>query len=185
VYQAFEEMDLEEIARLIQVNFAGACFVTRAFLPSMAEAGRGHVVMMASIAGRLAMTPCGIYSAAKHGMVAFAETLRAEVSRHGIGVHVICPGRVETDFFQHQTFVQRAPRPEAQRAIPVESVARATIDAVGHDRFLTYRPRVYGLIVWLAQTMPLLSRPLLQRLMRARVASLSLRAIPGQASDAR
>jgi len=76
VYQTFSELDPEEIARLIQVNFAGACYVTRAFLPSMESAGRGHIVMMASMAGRLPMTPCGVYSASKHGIVALAETLR-------------------------------------------------------------------------------------------------------------
>ena len=75
------------------MNFAAPAFV-QAFLGSMAVAGRGNIVLMASIAGRLPMTPCGIYSAAKHGMVAWAETLQAEVARHGIDVHVICPGRV-------------------------------------------------------------------------------------------
>jgi len=181
VYRAFEEMDLSEVERLIDVNFAGACFVTRAFLDSMIAARRGHIVMMASIAGRLPMTPCGVYSAAKHGMVAWAETLAAEVAHYGIRVHVICPGRVETGFFDHQTFVERTPRREAQRALPVESVARATIEAVERGRFLTYRPRGYAFVVWAAQSAPVLSRPFLQWLMRSRIATLASQ----KTSDAR
>ena len=181
VYRSFEEMELEEINRLIQVNFSGACFVTSAFLGSMAAARRGHIVLMASIAGRLPMTPCGIYSAAKHGMVAWAETLKAEVARHGIDVHVVCPGRVDTAFFHHDTFVQRTPRPEAQQFVPVESVARAAIEAVERGRFLTYRPRTYRFVVWAAQSLPVLSRPWLQGLMRARIQTL----VGGKPNDAR
>jgi len=92
-----------------------------------------------------------------------------------VQVHVICPGRVETDFFKHPTFVARAPRPEAQRSIPVEEIAAATIDAVTKGRFLTYRPRTYRVVAWAEQAVPVLSRPLLQWLMRARVASLKSR----------
>jgi len=173
VYQSFIEMAPEEIARLIEVNFSGACFVTRAFLPSMQVARRGHLVMMTSIAGRVAMTPCGIYSAAKHGMVAFAETLRAEVASHNLHVHVVCPGKVPTDFFNHETFLRRPPRPEAQHWIPVQQVARATIEAVEHNHYMTYRPRSYRFVAWASQAIPLLSRPVLQRLMRARIEELS------------
>jgi short-subunit dehydrogenase len=172
IYRAFEEMEVSEIDRLLRVNFIGACLLTREFLPAMIRGGGGHVVIMASIAGRLPMTPCGVYSAAKHGLVAWAETLRAEVHRHNIHVHAICPGRVETPFFHHETFVQRAPRREAQSQVSVESVAHATIQAVQSGRFLAYRPRWHRLLVWVAHSLPVLSRPALQYLMRARVASL-------------
>lgn len=179
VYRAFEEMDPAEIDQLLRVNFVGACLLTREFLPGMIRNGRGHVVIMSSIAGRLPMTPCGVYSAAKHGLVAWAETLRAEVHRHGIQVHAICPGRVETPFFDHETFVNRAPRREARSAVPVEAVAWATVQAVRTGRFLAYRPRWHRCLVWLAHSLPLLSRPALQQLMRARVASLDIPSATG------
>jgi uncharacterized protein len=174
IYRTFEELEADEIDRLLRVNFVGACLITRAVLPAMIENGGGHIVMMSSIAGRLPMTPCGVYSAAKHGMVAWAETLRAEVHRHGIEVHTICPGRVETAFFDHETFVQRAPRREAQGSVPVATVARATIDAVRRGALFSYQPRWYRWMVWLAHSAPVLSRPALQRLMRQRVASLAI-----------
>ena len=107
----------EEIQRLFQVNLVGAALVTREFLPDMIRAGGGDVVMIASIAGRIPMTPCGVYSASKHGLVALAELLRVEVARFNVRVHVVCPGRVETDFFSHESFRQRAligPRPPAR-----------------------------------------------------------------------
>jgi short-subunit dehydrogenase len=172
VYRLFVEMPAEEIQRLLTVNFVGGCLITREFLPAMVAAGHGDVVVMASIAGRLVMTPCGVYSAAKHGLVAWAHTLRLELKQTGVRVHVICPGRVETDFFAHETFVQRDRRAETSFTVPVEIVSRATIAAIQKNRFMTYVPSSYGLLVWLANSFPFPVRMLLDRLMEERARSL-------------
>jgi short-subunit dehydrogenase len=173
VYRLFEEMPTEEIERLLTVNFVGGCLITREFLPGMVTAGRGDIVVMASIAGRLVMTPCGVYSAAKHGLVAWAHTLKLELRQTGVRVHVICPGRVETDFFAHETFAQRERRAETRFTIPVETVSREIIAAIGKNRFITYVPSYYGLLVWLADSFPFPVRTLLDRLMEERVRSLA------------
>lgn len=172
VYRTFEQMSSEEIRRLVDVNLSGAAVVTRELLPAMIRAGGGHVVMIASIAGRVPMTPCGVYSASKHGMVALAELLRVEAARFNVRIHIVCPGRVETPFFEHESFQRRAHRPESERTIPIETVSRAILDAVTADRRMTYVPRYYGPLVWLAQAMPLLFRPLWRRLMTSRVEAL-------------
>jgi short-subunit dehydrogenase len=172
VYRLFQEMASEEIARLLAVNFLGGCLVTREFLPAMVAAGHGDVVVMASIAGRLVMTPCGVYSAAKHGLVAWAHALKLELKRTGVRIHVICPGRVETDFFADESFVQRERRTEMRFTIPAETVSHATIVAIKKNRFMTYVPGFYGLLVWLAHSFPFPVRMLLDRLMEARVRSL-------------
>jgi len=85
---------------------------------------------------------------------------------------VICPGRVETDFFAHETFVQRDRRAETRFTIPIENVSRATIAAIQKNRFMTYVPSSYGLLVWLANSFPFPVRMLLDRLMEERVRSL-------------
>ena len=178
LYYTFDQLPAAEIERLIDVNFTGAALVTRAFLPDMIAAGGGDVVMVASIAGRIPMTPCGVYSAAKHGMVSLAELLRVETARFGVRVHVVCPGRVETSFFAHESFRQRAHRPETARTIPIEAVSRAIVAAVDHDRRFQYVPRHYGVLVWLTEAAPLAFRPLWHRLMRARVDAAAPR--PGE-----
>jgi short-subunit dehydrogenase len=180
VYQTFEQTRPEEIHRLFDVNLAGAALVTREFLPGMIRAGGGHIVMMASIAGRIPMTPCGVYSASKHGLVALAELLQIEIARFHVRIHVVCPGRVETDFFSHESFKVRAHRPESTRTIPIESVTRAVIDAVSGNRFMTYVPRYYGLLAWFAAAMPLLFRPLWHRLMASRVESAYAKSAGGR-----
>jgi short-subunit dehydrogenase len=172
VYHTFEQTSAEEIQRLFQVNLVGAALVTREFLPDLIRAGGGHVVMMASIAGRIPMTPCGVYSASKHGLVALAELLQIETARFHVRVHVICPGRVETDFFAHESFRTRGHRPETTRTIPIERVSRAAIEAVERNRFMTYVPRHYGLLAWLAAAAPAAFKPLWHRLMSSRVEDL-------------
>jgi uncharacterized protein len=175
VYYTFEQMPPEEIHRLFQVNLVGAALVTREFLPDMIRAGGGHVVMMASIAGRIPMTPCSVYSASKHGLVTLAELLQIETARFNVDVHVVCPGRVETDFFAHESFQTRTHRPEAARTIPVELVSQAVIAAVARNRFMTYVPWYYGILAWLAAAAPRAFKPFWHRLMSSRVEDLYTR----------
>ena len=169
VYQTFEETSANEISRLLAVNLEGACTMTREFLPSMIQRRSGNIVFMASIAGRIPITPCGVYGGAKHAIVALASTLRVELKRFKISVHVICPGRVETDFFLHRTFVERQQRPETKWTVSVEAVSRATISSVRSDRFMTYVPKSQGLLVWLTNAFPFIFRPVLDRIMEGRV----------------
>jgi short-subunit dehydrogenase len=117
------------------------------------------------------MTPCGMYSAAKHGLVAFARLLDIEAARFNVHVHVVCPGRVDTEFFAHESFKSRGYRPEAERTIPIEAVSAAVVDAVQRDRFMTYVPAHYGMLAWLAEAAPPVFRPVWRRLMASRVAS--------------
>jgi short-subunit dehydrogenase len=170
-YKTFAELDIEEIEQLVNVNLVGAMRCTRAFLPHMIERRSGAIVNMASIAGRLVMTPNGTYSAAKHGLVAWSETLRYELAGYDIQVNVICPGRVETPFFDHESFKTRAPRVESRYTITVEDVSRATRRAIIRNRFITYMPRVFGLVVWLTNALPFLVKPLYGMLLTSRIRS--------------
>lgn len=171
-YRTFEKMDMEEIERLVNVNLLGAMRCTRAFLPEMIARRSGAIVNMASIAGRLILTPNGTYCAAKHALVAWSETLRYELMPFGIQVNVICPGRVETPFFEHETFQNRAARPETKHTVRIEDVSRATLRAVVNNNFMTCIPRSAGLLIWLTNTLPFLMKPLYGRLISSRIKSI-------------
>lgn len=176
-YRTVEGSDLEELERLISVNFMGAMRCTRAFLPSMAARQSGTLVNIASIAGRMIITPNSTYGAAKHALVAWSEALKYELARFNIHVNVICPGRVELDtsFFEHETFRNRAPRVETRLTITVGDVSRATLQAIARNRFLTYVPWTLGLGVWLTNAFPFLVKPIYGRLLRSRIESIYTR----------
>lgn len=172
VYETFEESDLTEILRLVDVNLLGVIRCIKGFLPSMIARRSGQIVNIASIAGRLIITPNGTYGAAKHGLVALSEALKYELGHFGIKVNVICPGRIETAFFDHETFQKRAARPETKHTIPIEKVSREIIRAIEKNRYMTYVPSTLGLLVWLTNAFPFIVKPLYGKLLSSRIQTL-------------
>ncbi|MGE0221496.1 SDR family NAD(P)-dependent oxidoreductase [Mycolicibacterium sp.] len=86
---------------VIDVDLWGPIHGVQTFLPRMIEQRRGgHILFTASYAGLAPVAGMGPYCVAKYGVVALAEVLRAEVRQHAIGVSVLCPMRVATNFGQ-------------------------------------------------------------------------------------
>ena len=84
----------------IDVNLRAPIQLTRALLPGMLERGRGHVVLVSSLSGKVASPRSGLYSATKFGLRGFAAGLREDVEPLGIGVTVVFPGFVsDAGFF--------------------------------------------------------------------------------------
>jgi NADP-dependent 3-hydroxy acid dehydrogenase YdfG len=91
-------------ARMYDVNVLGTVRVTQALLPALRSSGRGDVVLMGSTAGLVAYEGGGGYAAAKHGIHAFAGTLRLEEAENDVRVIEIAPGMVRTDEFSLNRF---------------------------------------------------------------------------------
>jgi short-subunit dehydrogenase len=89
-----EDFEPEQIDRALDVNLRAPIQLTRALLPGMLERGRGHVVLVSSLSGKVASPRSGIYSATKFGLRGFAAGLREDVEPRGIGVTVVFPGFV-------------------------------------------------------------------------------------------
>jgi short-subunit dehydrogenase len=95
-----EDFDPEDIDRALDVNLRAPMQLTRALLPAMLQRGRGHVVLVSSLSGKVASPRSGVYSATKFGLRGFAAGLREDVEPSGIGVSVVFPGFVsEAGFF--------------------------------------------------------------------------------------
>jgi NAD(P)-dependent dehydrogenase (short-subunit alcohol dehydrogenase family) len=97
-YGAVEEITPEEWRAQFDVNLFGAIETTRAVLPLMRRTGGGTVVMVSSVAGRLAIPFAAPYCASKHALEAVADALRVEVAPFGIRVVLVEPGPIETRF---------------------------------------------------------------------------------------
>ncbi|AJD91369.1 hypothetical protein JMA_20520 [Jeotgalibacillus malaysiensis] len=98
LFERLEDTPDEKISSMINVNVISLMLLSKAVLPSMK--GGGHVVNIASQAGKLATPKSSIYSAAKHAVLGFSNSLRMEVAKDGIFVTTINPGPIETDFFE-------------------------------------------------------------------------------------
>lgn len=104
---SFAKLSLEDIERVVTTNYLGVLWCTKAFLPMMLEAGPGHIVNIASLAGRFAVPGASVYTATKHAVVAFSEALHYELSPKGILVTSLNPGLVATETFPHTDRVDR------------------------------------------------------------------------------
>ena len=95
--------DTNEWRRMIEVNCLGLLYCTHAALPVMQENGGGHIVNVASVAGRRARLGSAVYNMTKFGVVGFTEGLRQEALHSNIRVSVVEPGYVETELQGHNT----------------------------------------------------------------------------------
>jgi NADP-dependent 3-hydroxy acid dehydrogenase YdfG len=99
----FTDGSPEDWRRMLEVNLLGLFYATRSALPHLKRSGRGHVVNVSSVAGRIGFPTGAVYSATKFGVVGFSETLRHELLADKIRVTVIEPGAVESELIDHVT----------------------------------------------------------------------------------
>jgi len=95
---AIEDTSIEEAQAQFETNFFGTHRVCRALLPHLRAQGRGYIINMSSLAGRVSIPFQGIYSATKFAIEAYSEALRMEVRPFGIQVSMIEPGDFATSF---------------------------------------------------------------------------------------
>ncbi len=109
------EAPVEEWERMVEVNLLGLLYATKAAMPHLLEAAEGErgvadVVNISSVAGRIARRGSGVYNATKHGVGAFSESLRQEVTKRHVRVSLVEPGAVATELTSHN-------RPEVQKEL--------------------------------------------------------------------
>jgi short-subunit dehydrogenase len=95
---SIEEVPMTIARACLETNVLGMLSVTQAFLPFMRSRGRGHVINVSSLVGRIVMPYEGVYVASKHAVEGLSDALRFEVAPFGIDVTIIEPGAVQTDF---------------------------------------------------------------------------------------
>jgi short-subunit dehydrogenase len=121
----------EMIREVIETNLLAPMLLSRAVLPGMLERQRGHLVQVASLAGKAGLPFLSLYAASKHGLVGFNHSLQGELSGTGVHSTVICSGFVSSEgmwarFHRriHPGFGLNAP----------EAVARKVVKAIQQDK---------------------------------------------------
>ena len=124
--------------RIMDINYFGTVALTKAVLPSMLARRAGHIVPISSVIGYVGVPLRSAYSASKHALHGFFETLRAETAKQGIAVTMVVPGYVKTnvsenalrgDGSRHGTMDATH-----QRAMLPEDAAPKIIDAVAKKK---------------------------------------------------
>ena len=134
---------IDEWQRMVQINLLGLLYASHAALPHLLNAAReeprrvADVVNISSTAGRLARAGSGVYNATKHGVVAFSEALRQEVTRSHVRISIVEPGAVATELPLHN-------RPEIREQIEKRFGDTETLtaeDIAETIAFIVTRPR--------------------------------------------
>lgn len=161
---------LEDWHWIVDVNLWGVVHGCHFFAPKMALRGRGQIVNIASAAGYYNSEAMTAYGTTKYAVVGLSEGLRAELSPHGVGVSVICPGFIDTeivasmrmrgsDYSEHER--ARISNFFEKRNYPPERVASAVANAVRtNPALLPVTPEAWALYV-AKRAAPSLSRKLL------------------------
>ncbi len=137
-HRRFLDWELEDMERVMRVNYLGTLYFTKALLPAMVEAGRGWLVFIASAAGRIAPADESAYAASKHAVVGLASSLSLEVEDAGVHVLTVCPGAIRTPFFDDEALARLPAVARRQMAEP-EDLVEAILDALARgSRELTF-----------------------------------------------
>lgn len=152
----FLDQDAAAWERTLAVNLRSHLVCTKALLPGMVGRKSGHLVFIASAAGLMGVPGMALYSASKHAVVGFADSLRLELSRSrsGVGVTIVCPSFISTGMFEG------AKPPRLSGWLTPEAVAAKTVAAVRARRVWVVEP-------WIVKTTPLvksLPQPVMDRL---------------------
>jgi short-subunit dehydrogenase len=145
-YGSTVSMPQAKVEELLQVNLRAPIRLTRALLPDMIARGTGHFAFVASIDGLTGVGGEAVYSATKAGLITFADSLRMELHNTGVGVSVLSPGAVRTQFFDHRgtPYGRRIPRPMSPERVAtaiVDGLKRGTGDRV-LPRWLAVAPAI-------------------------------------------
>ena len=96
LYGPVEQLPMDEIRRQFETNFFGLVRLTQLVLPGMRRRGRGRILNVSSMGGRITLPGGAFYHASKYAVEAFSDALRMEVAQFGIDVVLIEPGPVKT-----------------------------------------------------------------------------------------
>jgi len=126
----FLETDEGALETTVAVNLLAVMDLTRLAVPGMLERGRGHVVNMASLAGKVPGPQLASYSATKHGVVGFTGAMRAELGSERLGFSAICPGFVSRVgmYGRLEPYLEGASNPAG--TVPPEQVGGAVVRAI-------------------------------------------------------
>ncbi len=108
-----EDMTLAELRRQFETNFFGNVAMAKAVLPVMCSQQSGHIVMVSSIDGLLSHPLLSAYSASKHALEGWSESLRIETHSLGIRVSLVEPGAYDTDIWERNVVIAKGSRDPA------------------------------------------------------------------------
>lgn len=178
-YDWLERLPEEDILNEVRVNLIAPILLTRAVLPAMQARGRGVIINVCSVAGKVATPTTSIYNATKFGLDGFSEAMRRELAPQGIQVCVVYPGPVRgTEFGARRKRTGISVASPRRLRTDADTVARVIVGLADRPRPRRVLPGLYGAAIALNALWPwLVDRALTGAARRARSAPAGTRGV--------
>jgi short-subunit dehydrogenase len=131
---AFTAYSRDELTTMVAVNLTAPMLLTHRVVPGMLERGRGHVVFISSLAGKVGPAYNEPYAATKAGLIGLNQSLRAEFRHAPIGFSVVCPGFTAGEGMYQRMTEEGVSSNRILGETTVDKVAGAVVEAIRHDR---------------------------------------------------
>lgn len=166
-YGNFTELPLKQDEDMIAVNITALVGLTKLFARDMVIEGRGRIMNVASLLSFIPFPYYSIYSATKSFVLAFSETLAAELDGTGVEVTVLCPGTVETSF--HTSEMRKTQAMKANKPMSAKNVADS-----GVELFLNGKgKKIVGFKNWFISNLPRVTPDYIMMKIKKKLASVS------------
>ncbi|MFM7861552.1 MAG: SDR family NAD(P)-dependent oxidoreductase [Candidatus Nitrosotenuis sp.] len=159
IYGTVSDLSTEEIESQMKTNYLGMVYCTKSFLPTFQKQNSGHIVNVASVAASFGLPGIASYCASKFAMLGFSEGLKHELRGTNIGVTVVSPIMVRTNFFDHESF-SKMPK-YSQTSLDPKTVAKTILSASESSRLEIIVPGIVRIGVWLKHTIPFVINPIM------------------------
>ena len=174
----FTDLDLEDFHWMMDVNYYGIVYITKAVLPGMLQRGTGHIVNVCSLGGLVGVVGYTGYSGSKFAVRGFSDALRSELKPLGIRISIVFPPDTDTPQLEYDN--QHKP-PEWQntsanpKAMAPEAVAKSILQGVKRNRYMILPGSGAKFYFWLTSFLGPLWYPILDLLVRQARRNLSKR----------
>jgi uncharacterized protein len=165
-YGNFVEMPLKKDEEMIALNITTLVGLTKLFGADMVKAGKGKIMNVASLLSFLPFPYYSVYSATKSFVLAFTETVSAEMQGTGVTVTALCPGTVETPF--HTDAMRKTNAMSANKPMPADVVAKAGIELFLNGK----NKKIVGFMNWFLSNLPRVTPDKLMMKIKKNLASI-------------
>jgi short-subunit dehydrogenase len=131
---SFTSYTREEFTSMVDLNLTAPMLLAHRVLPGMLSRGRGHVVFLASLAGKLGPPYAEPYAATKAGLIGLTQSLRAEYLKEPVGFTVVCPGFVAGDGMYQRLLEEGFASNRLLGETTIEKLIPKVVDAIKNDR---------------------------------------------------
>jgi short-subunit dehydrogenase len=141
------EIDPAVLRYVYEVNLMAPLVAAQAVLPGMLQRHRGHIVNVGSVASHISSPNLGGYSSTKFALKAISDALRMELQGTGVGVSLVCPGPIATEFVVNSAGDNEGRLPTRPLGAPASDVARCIARAITRNQAEAFVPAYYQALV--------------------------------------